>query len=76
MKRGHSTPRPEDEYFRTEAGAKVGVPYKNTSETGPRVVLPCFGPDVKSGRAGHGGVSEEQVLRSQFATLNARQNRP
>jgi len=46
MKRRHSTPRPEDEYCCTEDGAKVGGTYENTSETEPRGVLPCVGPDV------------------------------
>jgi hypothetical protein len=36
----------EDEYFVTEAGAKSGVTYENTSETEPMVILRYFGPEV------------------------------
>ena len=36
----------EDEYFVTEAGAKSGVTYENTSETEPLVILRYFGPEV------------------------------
>jgi hypothetical protein len=36
----------EDEYFVTEAGAKAGVTYENTSETEPMVILRYFGPEV------------------------------
>ncbi|MDA7915906.1 hypothetical protein N9B94_01575 [Verrucomicrobia bacterium] len=36
----------EDEYFRTEAGAKAGVTFENTSETEPIVCLRYFGPEV------------------------------
>jgi hypothetical protein len=36
----------EDEYFCTEAGAKTGVTFENTSETEPLVCLRYFGPDV------------------------------
>ena len=36
----------EDEYFCTEAGAKAGVTFENTSETEPLVVLRYFGPEV------------------------------
>ncbi|MCX7886166.1 MAG: hypothetical protein N3B01_02765 [Verrucomicrobiae bacterium] len=36
----------EDEVFCTEAAAKAGVVFENTSETEPLVVLRYFGPDV------------------------------
>jgi len=36
----------EDEYFCTEAGAKVGVTFENTSDTEPLVLLRYFGPEV------------------------------
>ena len=36
----------EDEYFATEAGAKAGVTFENTSETEPLVCLRYFGPEV------------------------------
>ena len=36
----------EDEYFCTEAGAKAGVAFDNTSETEPLVILRYFGPDA------------------------------
>lgn len=36
----------EDEYFCTEAGAKSGVTFTNTSETEPLVCLRYFGPDT------------------------------
>ena len=36
----------EDEVFVTEAAAKAGVTYENTSATEPLVVLRYFGPDV------------------------------
>jgi hypothetical protein len=36
----------EDEVFVTEAAAKAGVTYENTSSTEPLVVLRYFGPDV------------------------------
>jgi hypothetical protein len=36
----------EDEYFCTEAGAKRGVRFENTSETEPLVCLRYFGPEV------------------------------
>jgi hypothetical protein len=36
----------EDEYFCTEAGAKAGVTFENTSETEPLVTLRYFGPEV------------------------------
>ena len=36
----------EDEYFCSEAGAKAGVTFENTSETEPLVTLRYFGPDV------------------------------
>ena len=35
-----------DEYFITEAAAKAGVTYENTSRTEPLVVLRYFGPEV------------------------------
>ena len=36
----------EDEYFCTEAGAKKGVTFRNTSTTEPLVCLRYFGPEV------------------------------
>ncbi len=36
----------EDEYFCTEAGAKAGVTFRNTSATEPLVCLRYFGPEV------------------------------
>jgi hypothetical protein len=36
----------EDEVFVTEAAAKAGVTYENTSATEPLVVLRYFGPEV------------------------------
>ena len=36
----------EDEYFCTEAGAKAGVTFENTSATEPLVLLRYFGPEV------------------------------
>jgi hypothetical protein len=36
----------DDEYFCTEAGAKAGVTFENTSETEPLVILRYFGPEV------------------------------
>jgi hypothetical protein len=36
----------EDEYFCTEAGAKAGVTFENTSATEPMVCLRYFGPEV------------------------------
>ena len=36
----------EDEYFCTEAGAKVGVTFENTSDSEPLVLLRYFGPEV------------------------------
>ena len=36
----------EDEYFCTEAGAKTGVTFENTSDTEPLVLLRYFGPEV------------------------------
>jgi hypothetical protein len=36
----------EDEVFVTEAAAKAGVTYENTSSTEPLVVLRYFGPEV------------------------------
>ena len=36
----------EDEYFCTEAGAKAGVTFENTSSTEPMVCLRYFGPEV------------------------------
>lgn len=36
----------EDEYFCTEAGAKQGVTFRNTSTTEPLVCLRYFGPEV------------------------------
>ena len=36
----------EDEYFCTEAGAKAGVTFENTSDTEPLVLLRYFGPEV------------------------------
>jgi hypothetical protein len=36
----------EDEYFCTEAGAKAGVTFTNTSTTEPLVCLRYFGPEV------------------------------
>ena len=36
----------EDEYFCTEAGAKSGVTFENTSDTEPLVLLRYFGPEV------------------------------
>jgi hypothetical protein len=36
----------EDEVFCTEAAAKAGVVFENTSETEPLVMLRYFGPDV------------------------------
>jgi hypothetical protein len=36
----------EDEYFCTEAGAKAGVTFANTSDTEPLVLLRYFGPEV------------------------------
>ncbi|HSU56789.1 MAG TPA: hypothetical protein VLT36_22210 [Candidatus Dormibacteraeota bacterium] len=36
----------EDEYFCTEAGAKAGITFENTSETEPLVTLRYFGPEV------------------------------
>jgi hypothetical protein len=36
----------EDEYFCTEAGAKAGVTFVNTSTTEPLVCLRYFGPEV------------------------------
>lgn len=36
----------EDEYFCTEAGAKAGVTFENTSSTEPLVCLRYFGPEV------------------------------
>lgn len=36
----------EDEYFCTEAGARRGVTFKNTSTTEPLVCLRYFGPEV------------------------------
>jgi hypothetical protein len=36
----------EDEYFCTEAGAKSGVTFENTSATEPLVCLRYFGPEV------------------------------
>ena len=36
----------EDEFFCTEAGAKAGVTFANTSETEPLVCLRYFGPEV------------------------------
>ena len=36
----------EDEFFITEAAAKAGVSYENTSETEPLVVLRYFGPET------------------------------
>ena len=36
----------EDEYFCTEAGAKAGVTFENTSATEPLVCLRYFGPEV------------------------------
>jgi hypothetical protein len=36
----------EDEYFCTEAGAKNGVTFRNTSTTEPLVCLRYFGPEV------------------------------
>ena len=37
--------RIEDEYFCTEAGAKAGVTFENTSDTEPLVLLRYFGPE-------------------------------
>lgn len=37
-----------DEYFITEAAAKAGVTYENTSRTEPLVVLRYFGPEVNA----------------------------
>src|SRR5262249_41516978 len=36
----------EDEYFCTDAGAKAGITFENTSQTEPLVILRYFGPDV------------------------------
>jgi hypothetical protein len=36
----------EDEVFCTEAAAKSGVTFKNTSDVEPLVVLRYFGPEV------------------------------
>ena len=36
----------EDEYFCTEAGARSGVTFENTSDTEPLVCLRYFGPEV------------------------------
>ena len=36
----------EDEFFITEAAAKAGVTYKNTSGTEPLVMLRYFGPET------------------------------
>ena len=36
----------EDEYFCTEAGAKSGVTFENTSDTEPLVLLRYFGPEA------------------------------
>lgn len=36
----------DDEYFCTEAGARAGVTFENTSRTEPLVCLRYFGPEV------------------------------
>lgn len=36
----------EDEFFITEAAAKAGVTFKNTSATEPLVMLRYFGPEA------------------------------
>jgi hypothetical protein len=44
-----------DEFFVTEAAAKAGVTYENTSPTEPLVMLRYFGPGVNRGAPKHKG---------------------
>ncbi len=44
----------EDEYFCTEAGAKAGVTFENTSDTEPLVLLRYYGPEVNPDAPGIG----------------------